>query len=198
MVTLRVPFLKIVRCKPSGCPVLPALALTIMAAVTGITPVTDSIAGAQTAGDDKAGKEIHFKADRVIADLEANEAELLGNVRVSQDKTVITAKRMKIYYRDLKNEKSDSAIQQSIRKIIASGNVKISFDDMTALTEKAVYITGSEVLTLSGTNSKVISGPNSITGSKITFFRTNAKMIVEGSAQQQIQAVFVAGGKGSF
>ena len=147
---------------------------------------------------DKANKEILIKADKLIADLDAGETEFLGNVRVTQDKTVITAERIKVYYRDLRYGKNNKINKESITKIIAKNNVTISFDNMMALTEEAVYLTGSEILTLTGINSKVISGPNSITGSKFTFFRTTGELIVEGSTQHQVQALFSSRAKGFF
>ena len=195
---MRAPFQQIVRCRQNSCPVLSILRLTIITGITGITLVTYSIAGAQTESNHKANKEIHIKADKVIADLDAGETEFIGNVRGSQDKTVVTAERMIVYYRDLKYDKKNPVIKESIKKIIAKNNVRISFDNIIALTEEAVYIIDSKILTLSGINSKVLSKLNSITGSKFTFFRTTGELIVEGSKQHQVQVLFFSGTKGFF
>ena len=125
---MRAPFLQIVRCKQKNCPLISILSLAILAGISGLITATYSIAGARTESNHKVNKDIHIKADKVMADLDAGETEFLGNVRVSQDKTVVTAQRLKVYYRDLKYEKNNPVIQESIKKIIAKNNVTISFD----------------------------------------------------------------------
>jgi len=195
---LRAPFLQIIRCKQKKYPLISILSLAIFAGISGLISATYSIAGAMTESNYKANKDIHIKADNAVTDLDAGETEFLGNVRVSQDKTVVTAERMKVYYRDLKYENNNPLIQESIKKIIAKNNVTISFDNITAMSEEAIYFTDSKILTLSGINSKVISGPNSITGSKFTFFQTSGDLIVEGSKQHPVQVLFFSGEKGFF
>lgn len=152
-----------------------------------------NIADAQTNKEEIQNKEIHIKADKIIADLDNRETELLGNVQVTQQNTSVTADRMKVYYRDSNSQKTEKSIQGAITKIVANGNVIITMDNMAAAADEAVYIKDSEILTLSGANSRLSSGPNSITGSKIIFFRANAKLIVEGSAQNQVKALIYAG-----
>ena len=169
-----------------------------MALITGIITVTFSLAQTPQPASDDISEKIHIKADRVIADLEGGEAEFVGNVRVSQGLSTVTADRMNIYYVDTDQKKKDSTIEQSIRKIIATGNVKINLEDMIALADEAVYVADTKTLTLSGSNSKVISGENSITGSTFIMSRTNGNVIVEGSTRQQVQAVFFSGEKGLF
>ena len=66
-------------------------------------------------------------------------------------------------------------------------------EDLIAFTDEAVYITKTETLTMSGSNSRVISGENSITGSMFIVSRANGNIIVEGSDQHQVQAVLYPG-----
>jgi lipopolysaccharide transport protein LptA len=187
-----------VRCKQRHHPLISILSLAILTAISGIISATYSIAADQTENNHKQNKDIHIKADKVMADLDASETEFLGNVRVTQDKTIITAERMKVYYRDLKYEKNNPLIQESIKKIVAKNNVQIRFDNITTMSEEAVYVTDSKILTLSGMNSKMISGKNSITGSKFTFFQTTGKLIVEGSRQHPVEVLYFSGAKGFF
>ena len=186
------------RCKQRNYALISILSLAIFAAISGIISTAYSIAADRTESNHKQNKDIHIKAHKVMADLDAGETEFLGNVRVSQDKTIITAERMKIYYRDLKYEKNNPLIQESIKKIVAKNNVQIRFDNITTISEEAVYVTDSKILTLSGINSKMISGKNSITGSKFTFFQTTGKLIVEGSKQHPVEALFFSGAEGFF
>jgi lipopolysaccharide export system protein LptA len=50
-------------------------------------------------------------------------------------------------------------------------------------------------IVLSDKNSTVISGKNSISGSKITLYRKQQRIKVEGSAQDRIKAIFYSKGE---
>ena len=156
--------------------------------LTDFVMETVNISNAQTDNE-----QIHLKADKIIADLDKREMDLLGHVRVTQQETTVTADQMKVYYRDSNSQKTEKSIQGAISKIIANGNVTIEIDKIVAVTDEATYIKDAEMLTLTGANSSLSSGPNSITGSKIIFFRTQNKLIVEGSAQNPVKAVIYAG-----
>ena len=156
--------------------------------LTGFVMENVTISDAQT-----DNQEIHIKADKIIADLDKREMELLGNVRVNQQKTTVTADKMKVYYKDSNSQKTEKSIQGAISKIIANGNVTIEMDKMVAVADEAIYIRDPEILTLSGANSRLSSGTNSITGSKIIFFRTKGQLIVESSDQDQVKALIYTG-----
>ena len=160
------------------------LSLATIVCLTGFVMETVNISNAQT-----ENKEIHIKADKIIADLDKREMELLGNVRVTQQETIATADKMKVYYQDSNSQKTEESIRGAISKIIAKGNVIIEMDKIVAVADEAIYVKDPEVLTLSGANSSLSSGPNSITGSKIIFFRSKSKLIVEGSTQYQVKAL---------
>ena len=164
------------------------MSLAMIVGLMDFVMQTVNISDAQTDNE-----QIHLKADKIIADLEKREMDLLGHVRVTQQKTTVTADKMKVYYRDSDSQKTEKSIQGAISKIIANGNVTIEMDKIVAVTDEATYIKDSEMLTLTGANSRLSSGPNSITGSKIIFFRTENKLIVEGSTQNPVKAVIYAG-----
>ena len=69
-------------------------------------------------------------------------------------------------------------------------NVKIIFDDKTAISQRAVYTTDSRILVLTGPDSKIISGKDSISGEKITLYRADDRIIVESGKEKQVEAVF--------
>ena len=140
---------------------------------------------------------IHITADTLISESETGVAEFIGNVRAIQERTVITSDSLKIYYKqDVKNKKNGPTGEASIEKIVASGNVKITFDNKVAVTQQAVYQTEARILILSGANSKVISGNDSISGEKITYYRNDERIKVESGPEQRVEAVFSSGGKG--
>jgi len=142
-------------------------------------------------------KKIHITADKLISDNKANHAEFIGNVRATQEETVITADRLKIFFkRNPGNKDTPSVTRESIKKIVANGNVKINFDNRVAVTQQAVYNIETEVLVLSGDNSRIISGNDSISGEKITLYRTEGRINVESGSEKRVEAVFYSGEKG--
>lgn len=136
---------------------------------------------------------IHITADTLTTDSQSNFAEFKGNVRATQEETVIIADSLKIYY---KRGQGSTPGASAITKIIATGNVKITFDEKVAVTEKAVYTAKTRVMVLSGPNSKITSGKDSLSGEKITYYRDDGRIRVESGKKQRVEAVFFSGGKG--
>jgi lipopolysaccharide export system protein LptA len=149
-------------------------------------------------GEDlKENKRVYITAEKLIADSEAKCAEFIGNVRAVQEDTVITADRLKIFYKKIEdNHKNLTSDEGSIEKIISSGNVKINFDDKVAVAEHAVYTSETGVLVLTGPNSKVTSGTNFVSGEKITLYRAEDRMTVESGNKKRVEAVFYSKEKG--
>jgi lipopolysaccharide export system protein LptA len=151
---------------------------------------------AVAAGDngESAGKTqvpIHIVSDRLTSDSEAKTAEFEGNVRATQGETIITSDRLKIFYsKGSEFGTTLSAGSDTIERIIASGNVKIEFENKVAYTHEAVYDTKDMTLTLSGDDSRVISGVNFISGAKIVLNRSDGRIRVESSAGKRVEALF--------
>ncbi len=157
----------------------------------------DMSSNPDTKDHNKNNNKIYITADKLISDNKAGYAEFIGNVRANQEETVITADRLKIFYKKHLADKNKPVIgQESIHQIIANGNVKIKFDNRVAESQQAVYNTETNVLVLSGADSKIISGNDIITGEKITFYRTDGRIAVEGGRQERVEAVFYSGEKG--
>lgn len=141
-------------------------------------------------------EKIHISANTLMVDGEGKYGEFTGNVRVTQGSTVITSDRLKIFYKAAQGKKNASG-EDAIEKIIAEGHVRITFDDKVAETDQAVYTTADQVLILSGANSKVTTGNDSISGAKITLFRADGRIKVESSSDKPVEAVFYPDEKGS-
>jgi lipopolysaccharide export system protein LptA len=140
---------------------------------------------------------IHITADRLIAESESKHIEFIGNVRVTQGSSVITADRVKIFYHRISGNKAGSIVgEKSIEKIIASGNINIRFENILAVSEQAVYILDTKVLLLTGPDSKISSKGNSVTGEKIILNRANESITVEGGNQKRVEAVLYSDEKG--
>jgi lipopolysaccharide export system protein LptA len=142
-------------------------------------------------------QKIHITADKLIYDNDTDYAEFIGNVRATQEDTVITADRLKIFFKANEGHKDAPAIgEESITKLVADGDVKINFDNRVAVTQKAVYNTQTSVLVLSGSNSRIVSGDNSISGEKITIYRDTGRINVESGDEKRVEAVLYSGEKG--
>ena len=158
---------------------------------------------AWTAGEPKTGQAgneepIQIVADELISYNEDKYAEFIGNVKVTQGNFTITSDKLRIDYQGelLDNEKKGGD-EELLKKIIATGNVKITSEQFNAEAEKAEYDTATMTVILSGENAKVISGKNSITGSKITLNQKSGQVKVESSGTKRIKAEFFTKEKAS-
>ncbi|MEA3415084.1 MAG: lipopolysaccharide transport periplasmic protein LptA [Thermodesulfobacteriota bacterium] len=144
-----------------------------------------------TTNPEKDSNKIHITSDKLIADNEAMLAEFIGNVVAIRGTDVITADRLKIFYKKGVDKKEKPAAgEEMIKKIVANGNVVIKFDDKVARAQQAVYTAKTGIIVLTGPNSKVTSGNNFISGEKITMYRSDDRMIVEGGKEKRVEAVF--------
>ena len=142
-------------------------------------------------------KKIYITADSLIADSEARCAEFIGNVRAVQEDTVIIADRLKIFYKKVEDSnKGLTSSEESIEKIVSSGNVKINFDDQVAVAQHAVYTSKTGVIVLTGPNAKITSGTNFVSGEKITLYRSEDRITVESGKKKRVEAVFYSEEKG--
>jgi lipopolysaccharide export system protein LptA len=147
----------------------------------------------QPAGSPQTENEnrIYVTADALITNTNEKNAEFIGNVRATQGTTVITSDRLKVFYREQSdNQQQPIAEADVISRIIAEGNVKIVFDNQVATTEHAEYLADQGIVILSGNDTKIVSGSNSISGTKITLFRNDGRIQVESSQEKRVEAFF--------
>lgn len=143
------------------------------------------------------GQKILITARQLVTNTTTRLAEFKGEVRVRQGETVIDADNLKIHYTGGPQEKTSPGPEgESIEKIVAEGNVKIQMDNRIAFADHAVYTTADSILVLTGKAPRLTSGSNSITGSKITFFRADGRVTVEGSQDSRVEAVLFPADKG--
>lgn len=140
------------------------------------------------ADEDEKSKMVQITAEKMNINNDKNYAEFIGKVEAVQTDFTINSENLKIYYK----KKPDTAIdaEGSIRKIIAEGNVTIISGSRKAFAKKAEYDTDTEAFVLSGPQSKIIDGKNSITGTKITLNRANRNVQVEGNPDNRVTAFF--------
>jgi len=166
------------------------LALALLAAILLIAPgIAAQNTPSPTPGD--PSHMIRITSDRLVSDNTARFAEFIGNVRATQGTTIITADRLKVYYKsDMKRVESQGPGEESIQKLESTGHVVIHFDNRVAKAENAIYITDSRILILKGPNSSITSGTDTVTGEKITLYREDGRIQVESGKTGRVEAVF--------
>jgi len=142
--------------------------------------------------DAKADTEqIQIVADNLITNSAEKFAEFAGDVQASQGAMVINSEHLRVYYKDDRTYlKNQAGSQGLIKRVVASGHVRISSEKYTAITDRADYDLDTRILVLTGENSTVTSGKNILTGSKFTVDRKSGQIKVERSPQQRVKAVF--------
>jgi lipopolysaccharide export system protein LptA len=148
--------------------------------------------------ENQMGEQIQIVADKLITHNKEKYAEFIGDVQARQGDFTINSEHLRIYYKDnLASLKNQTGSQELIKRIVASGNVKISSDQYIAESELVEYDLESTVLVLKGENSTIKNGNNVITGSKITVYRKDEKIMVERSTEKRVKAVFYSKEKNS-
>ena len=167
------------------------LALLIILLCLGY-PAAPVLAESHVTGGEEHGEAetaIRITSDRLESEHEMSCVEFIGNVMATQDDVVITADRMKVFY---KSGADTSMGAGRIEKIISQGNVEIVFENETkrAMADKAVYLADQKVLELSGGDPTVWSGKNIVRGKKIVLFQAENRTLVEGAGEDQVEATF--------
>ena len=165
-------------------------ALIMLTVFTGTHSAAAASESIDTTDPNNENNQIRITAEKLIAEVDAAEIEFVGNVKATQADAVLTSDRLKIVYDpdSIKNRNRDNKTE-SIKKIIATGHVKIVIDNIIAETDRAEYTINSEVLVLLGEQSSVTQGGHSITGTKFTLHRSEGKLIVESSGENRVKAL---------
>jgi lipopolysaccharide transport protein LptA len=141
---------------------------------------------------------IVITAERLVSDNKAKFAEFIGNVKATQADFVITSDKLRIYYKgELLNTEKKGNDEDVLEKIVATGNVKITTDKYIANTKELEYDAASMEISLTGEDSTVIYGKDSITGSKIILYQKDGRVKVLGSKKKRIKAEFFSKGDSS-
>ncbi len=156
-------------------------------------------AGLFSSDSSEGSKEpIEIVADHLVANNTEKWADFTGSVKATQGTFTMTSDALRIFYEgDLMNPPKDKSMQQSIQRLVATGRVHIVTDRYVADAERAEHVLATDVLTLTGSNSRVVSGKNTLTGSKIVLIRSEGKAFVESSGSERVKALFYQEPKGT-
>jgi len=144
-----------------------------------------------TDGSGSSKEPIEIVADRMVTNNAERWADFTGSVKATQGASTMTSDALRIYYEgDLLNPPRGKSTQESIQRIVATGRVHIVTEKYVADAERAEHVLATDIMTLTGPNSTVVSGKNSLTGSKIVLNRSTGSAEVESSGSQRVKAVF--------
>jgi lipopolysaccharide transport protein LptA len=146
-----------------------------------------------SAESQKGDEQVYISADRLVIDNNQKVAEFSGNVTATRGDTVITANRLDIHYKARGKKNKPVAGQEAIQKIVARGQVTIRFGNVLAETQQAVYTQKKQTIVLTGANSWVRDGKNSIAGSTITLYMDDNSIRATRGKENRVEAVFQTG-----
>ena len=153
---------------------------------------------AQPSEDTTGDNMIRITADRLVTDTQSQNAEFIGNVHAIRGTMTIFCDSLKIFYAGAPAQDTQEQLgAESIQRIVADGNVNIHFDNQTATTQRAEWSTKEQTIVLSGPGSKIVSGKNSISGSKITLHQGDNRIQVEGGNEGRVEAQFYSNEQGA-
>jgi len=186
---------RILQSKLTRCLVLSVLSGAFLFEAMLITPLITGVGHADDKlpvhADKNKNRIIHINADRLISNIEDGWAEFTGNVCVTRESLIIKSDSLKIYYKKLfKGQNKPATGQELIEKIIATGNVHVKSDELVAKSHQAIYTKKTGIIILSGNDSKVISGNNSIAGSQIILYMEEKGIKFTGNGTKRVEAEF--------
>ena len=130
---------------------------------------------------------IRITADTLVTDNKARSAHFSGHVTAEQGDTQVTCDDLRIFFKP--NSGQDATDTNNIERLEADGHVRIVFDNKLAVSNHAVYVIDERKLMLEGPGSKVTSGEDEITGTRITFYRNDGRMSLEGDDKSRVKAI---------
>jgi len=144
-----------------------------------------------TSSQPEQGNRLQISADSLQIDISRHSALFSGNVKVVHEDMVITADRLNVLFHKGFSAADTGALDEAaVKQITAQGNVSMRFGDRSARSDRAVYHIDKKSLILSGDPVMLEMGKNAITGSKITYYRTDGRIEVESKGHTRVEGLF--------
>ena len=139
------------------------------------------------AGKKSGSKPIHIKSDSMEAMDKSGTVVFKGNVVAIQGDMTINSDRLEVIYGDRPSQDNSTEKKRVLKKIIASGHVKIIKGNKVGTCKQATYYKRAAKLVLSG-DAQVWEGSNRIRGTRITMYINEDRSVVESSDNQKVEA----------
>jgi lipopolysaccharide export system protein LptA len=148
------------------------IVLTACFSVDGFT--AEKITGLKLSGKGP----VQIESDKLEVREKENIAVFTGNVAVVQDKTLLKAGKLVVYYAD--DGGSATTGSAKIERLEASEKVYMKSDNQVATGDVGTFNMNSEVLVLSGKQVVLTEGENIATGCKLTVHMDSGQAQLDG------------------
>ena len=164
---------------------------SIVLTVLTLIPLWTAQAQNKGAKPENTAARIFIQADKLIAYNETRMFELIGNVKAVRGTMVIQADRLKVYPHEASQSQDYlSSFANKVNKVLATGNVHITYGKFNAVADQAVYTAQKETIELIGKPTKVTQGDQSMTANRMTLFIEDERVRVTGQGKQRVKAIF--------
>ena len=156
-----------------------------------LIPWQSALAQENSIRSENSASRISIQADKLIAYNETRMFELIGNVKAIRGEMVIQADHLKVYPQAASQPQSHlSAFKNKVNRVVATGNVHITYGKFVATADQAVYSAQKETIALTGNPTKVSQENQSMTAKQMTLFIEDERVRVSGQGKQRVKAVF--------
>ncbi len=167
---------------------------TIILALVGIIAICAPAFGAQpvTPIKKKPQQPIHIEADKMVSRQKEDAVVFSGNVRATQGELILNADTMTVFHnKENAGKTENTGGQGKIKKMIATGNVKLTNKGWVATGDQVEFYSQSRKVLLKG-NTRVWQGNNIITGETIELDLDADTTIIEPDTEKggRVKAFF--------
>ena len=165
--------------------------LTVVPAVLALALYGHTQAQDKETHLEKGSKRIYIRADKLVAFNKSRMFELIGNVKAVRGAMMIKADRLKVYPHETPpSQTHPSAFKNNVNKVVATGNVHITYGKFIATADRAVYSANTETIELTGKPTRVSQGDQSMTAKNMKLFIEDERVRVSGQGNERVKAVF--------
>lgn len=143
-------------------------------------------------------KPINFEADRAEVYDSEKKAILIGNVKVIQGESTVTAKKLVLWYESAEESKKSGAKKatgaaegQSVKKIDMFGDVIVTSKNQRATSDNGVYNVKDDLAILTG-NVVLTQCKNVMFGDKLTVYVDKNEAKLDASKNGRVSGVLVS------
>ena len=128
---------------------------------------------------------INIESDLMEAMDKSGIVVFTGHVKATRGDLIIHSDKLEVFY---EKRKEGEETKKAVKKIVATGQVRIIQGERVGTGEQAIYDKPAEKITITG-EAQVLEGPNRVSGERIIFFINEDRSVVEASNGTKVEAV---------